>query len=65
MNREALVNYDELAELTNRPVRTLRTWKQAGKIPYLELGHRTILFQPSKVFVALERFEVRASYDRQ
>jgi hypothetical protein len=63
--REALVNYAELSVLTNRPVRTLRTLKQAGKIPYLRLGHRMILFQPSKVFAALERFEVKAATDQR
>ncbi len=65
MRREPLVDYNELAALTNRPVRTLRTLKQTGKIPYLRLGHRMIFFQASKVFAALERFEVLAAHDRR
>ncbi len=65
MLREALVTYDELAAITNRPVRTLRTLKATGKIPYLQLGHRMIFFQASKVFAALERFEVLAAHDRR
>jgi hypothetical protein len=32
---------------------------QQRKILFLRIGHRTILFQPSKVFDALEKFEVR------
>ncbi len=65
MRREPLIDYNELAAITNRPVRTLRTLKQTGKIPYFKLGHKLILFQASKVFEALERFEVRAAHDRR
>jgi hypothetical protein len=32
----------------------------ARKIPFLKLGHRTILFDPKKVDDALQRFEVKA-----
>jgi len=41
------------------PVRMIRSLKDAGKIPYLKLGHRTLRFNAEKVLKALERFEVR------
>jgi hypothetical protein len=59
--REALVDYPGLSALTGETVRTLRTLVSQRKIPHLRLGHRTIRFQPSKVFAALEKFEVRAA----
>ncbi len=62
--REKLLDYRQLSEATNRPVRTLRDWAYKGKIPFLRVGHRTILFEASKVFEALERFEVKAATDR-
>ncbi|MEO5719855.1 MAG: hypothetical protein ABIR71_00110 [Chthoniobacterales bacterium] len=56
--REQLVGYVGMADASNVPERTLRTLAQQRKIPFLKLGHRTVLFQPSKVLAALERFEV-------
>ncbi len=55
---EPLRDYEGMAAASNVPERTLRTWVAQRKIPFLKLGHRTVLFQPSKVFEALERFEV-------
>ena len=55
-----LLTIFELAELKGRPVRQFRSWVEAKKIPYLKLGHRTLLFDPEKVEKALERFEIPA-----
>jgi hypothetical protein len=41
------------------PVRTIRSLKASGKIPFLKLGHRTLRFSASKVLKALENFEIR------
>jgi len=32
----------------------------ARKLPYLKIGHRSVLFQVEKIVEALERFEVKA-----
>ncbi len=55
---EQLVDYDGMSGVCGIPERSLRTLTQQRKIPFIRLGHRTVLFQPSKVLAALERFEV-------
>jgi hypothetical protein len=58
MAREKLVDYAGLAEEVGIPVRSLRTLAHRRVIPCLRLGHRTVLFAPSKVIAALERYEI-------
>ena len=36
------------------------TFVAEKKIPYLKVGHRTLLFDPEKVEKALQRFEIPA-----
>ena len=55
-----LLDIFELSEAKGRPVRQLRTFVQEKKIPYLKIGHRTLLFDPEKVEKALQRFEIPA-----
>jgi hypothetical protein len=55
-----LLDIFQLSEATTRPVRQLRSFVAAKKIPYLKLGHRTMLFDPAKVEKALQRFEIKA-----
>jgi hypothetical protein len=55
-----LLNTNELAAELNLPVRQIRGFVQAKKIPVLKLGWRTNLFDPEKVLKALARFEVKA-----
>ena len=55
-----LLDIFQLSETTTRPVRQLRSLVQARKIPYLKIGHRTLLFDPVKVEKALARFEIPA-----
>jgi hypothetical protein len=60
MAAKRLLNIKALSrekELTERQIRTLY---QTGKIPYMKVGHRTVLFDPEKVMAALERFEIKA-----
>jgi hypothetical protein len=54
-----LVNIAGLSEHNGIPVRTLRTFMAARKIPFLKCGHRTVFFDPQKVDEALQRFEVQ------
>jgi hypothetical protein len=55
-----LLDTNELALELNRPVRQIRSWVAAKKIPVLKVGWRTNLFDPDKVRKALERFEIPA-----
>jgi predicted site-specific integrase-resolvase len=61
MQKPKLLDVYGLSKEIGIPVRTLRTWFQARKIPYLRLGHRTLLFDPEKVRAALNKFEVQAA----
>jgi hypothetical protein len=53
---EPLLNYRELAAASRLHVKRLKYLKNAGIIPYLDLGHKTIRFQASKVERALNKF---------
>ncbi len=55
-----LLDINGLSEYKGLPVRKLRRFVAARKIPFLKCGHRTILFDPEKVDKALQRFEVPA-----
>jgi hypothetical protein len=56
---EKLLDYRALSEATGLRVRTLRHLVQAGVIPCLKLGHKLVLFQPSKVEKALAKRQVK------
>jgi len=60
MSMTKLLDTNELALELNRPVRQIRSWVAAKKIPVLKVGWRTNLFDPDKVRKALERFEIPA-----
>jgi len=55
-----LLDIKGLSEYKGLPVRKLRHFVAARKIPFLKCGHRTLLFDPEKVDKALQRFEVPA-----
>ena len=55
-----LTDIHGLSDKRGIPVRRLRTFIAARKIPYLKIGHRTMLFDLEKVDKALARFEVPA-----
>jgi hypothetical protein len=57
---EKLLDYRALSEVTGLRVRTLRHLVQVGVIPCLKLGHKLVLFQPSRVEKALNKREVRS-----
>jgi hypothetical protein len=54
-----LLNTIELAAELNRPVRQIRSFVAAKKIPVLKIGWRTNLFDLDKVLEALQRFEIK------
>jgi hypothetical protein len=62
INRGKLVDIKGLSESPEiaLSVRTLRTLWHQRKIPGIVLGRRTLLFDPSKVRQAIERFTVEA-----
>jgi excisionase family DNA binding protein len=45
----------EMAKMLNVSERTLRNWRASKLVPYTKIG-RVILFDPEKVFQALEKF---------
>lgn len=50
----------ELSELTGLPIRTIRSLTQKRKLPCIRTGYRTLFYDPAKVLLALEKFELRA-----
>jgi hypothetical protein len=64
MAAKRLLNIKALSREKELPQRQIRTFYQTGKIPYIKVGHRTVLFDPEKVMAALERFEIKAVADR-
>jgi hypothetical protein len=56
-----LTDIHGLSEQSGLPIRKLRTFVAARKIPFLKCGHRTLLFDVEKVNKALARFEVPAA----
>ena len=58
--KQSLLNIQQLSVEIGPPVRSLRTWMHQGKIPFIRVGHRTVLFDPDKVREALNRLEVKA-----
>jgi excisionase family DNA binding protein len=57
---EKLVNIKQLSVELGQSQRTIRSWIYTRKIPFLKVGHRTMLFSPEKVLKALWKFEVKA-----
>jgi hypothetical protein len=59
-----LLDIFELSKAKGRPVRQIRSLVAKHQIPYFKLGHRTLLFDPTKVEKALQRFEIPAVGDK-
>jgi hypothetical protein len=55
----ALVNIYGLSDLTGLPIRSLRTLILKRSIPFMKLGHRTILFEPDEVMRAIRSFKIK------
>ena len=59
-NIARLVRIEALSKELGQPVRLFRTLMAQRKIPFLKVGHRTVLFEIEKVRAALARFEIKA-----
>jgi hypothetical protein len=55
-----LLDTGELAVALGETDRTIRTWRQAKKIPAITLGFRTHRYRLQDVIDALSRFQVKA-----
>ena len=56
---EKLLSYKSLSAQIGLPVRTLRHLTNTGVIPHVRLGHKLVVFQPSRVEKALAKREIR------
>jgi hypothetical protein len=56
---QLLAGYRALSEAIGVPIRTLRSMYARGIIPAIKVGHRTVLFSPSKIEKALQRRTVK------
>lgn len=60
----ALVNIEELAQLKNIPVRSLRTLISKGVLSRYKFGHRSQLFSPEQFDRDIAAFEVKSVANR-
>ncbi len=49
-----------LAVALNSNVHTIRTLREKGIIPHIRTGHRSIIFDLTKVLAALDTLEIKA-----
>jgi len=54
-----LLDIKQLSRQLGRPIRQIRGFVQGRKIPFLKLGHRSLLFDATKVEKALAKYEIR------
>jgi hypothetical protein len=64
MAEKKLLNYATMSRQLGIAERTLRDWAFKRKVPSLRIGHRTVLFDPSRVRAALMKFEIAASHKK-
>jgi len=57
-----LVGTKELAHAVSASTRTVERWRADGKIPYLRVSPRLLLYSVPSVVEALGRFAVKAKY---
>jgi excisionase family DNA binding protein len=50
----------ELARTVRRSGRTIEIWMREGRIPFLRIGPRTVLFEKRAVLESLRKFQVNA-----
>ncbi len=60
----ALVNIEELSQLKNVSVRSLRTLVAKGVLSRYKFGHRSQLFSPAQFDRDIERFRIKSVADR-
>ena len=60
----ALVNIEQLSQLKNVPVRSLRTLIQKGALSRYVFGHRSQLFSPEQFDRDIAAYEIRSITNR-
>ncbi len=55
---EKLMNVEEVSELLNVSVSTVRKWVHTGFIPHVKLGKRSVRFEASALLKWLEKTRV-------
>ena len=60
MGGPRFLRIEELSTELGPSVRSFRTWMYQRKIPFIKIGHRTVLFEVEKVRAAMANFEVKA-----
>jgi hypothetical protein len=50
---------EEIAVALGEEARTIRTWRHAGVIPFVQLGYRTIRYRLADVIKAIEKRVVK------
>jgi excisionase family DNA binding protein len=50
----------ELARTVRRTTRTIENWMNQGRIPFIRIGPRTVLFERVAVLESLKKFQVDA-----
>jgi len=50
----------ELARTVRRSERTIENWMRSGRIPFLRVGLRTVLFEKVAVLASLKKFQIEA-----
>ena len=59
-NRTSLIHGDQaLADAINAGLSTVRTWRAKRLIPYIKTGHKSVIYDLSKVLAALGTLEVK------
>ena len=59
-NRTCLIHGDQaLADAINAGLSTVRTWRAKRLIPYIKTGHKSVIYDLSKVLAALGTLEVK------
>lgn len=59
-----LVKASKLAEILDVSIRTVRTYQQEGRIPYVRISQGTVRFDVDEVMAALEERKVPARTTR-
>jgi predicted DNA-binding transcriptional regulator AlpA len=53
-----LLRDKDVAKILNASVRSVIDWRNAGKLPFLRIGGRSIRYRPESIAALLERLEV-------
>jgi predicted DNA-binding transcriptional regulator AlpA len=58
LSARELIDKKETASRLRKSVRTVDAWMKAGRLPYLKIGHKTVLFSWPDVLEKLSQYRV-------